>query len=65
MSVINLSDLDLSSKRVLIRQDLNVPIKDGVVTIGRLGLSSALPSASNSPDSNGPEQAIGAYLATP
>jgi phosphoglycerate kinase len=32
MSVINLSDLDLNSKRVLIRQDLNVPIKDGVVT---------------------------------
>ncbi len=32
MSVINLTDLDLSSKRVLIRQDLNVPIKDGVVT---------------------------------
>ncbi len=32
MSVINLSDLDLSSKRVLIRQDFNVPIKDGVVT---------------------------------
>ena len=32
MSVINLSDLELSSKKVLIRQDLNVPIKDGVVT---------------------------------
>lgn len=32
MSVINLSDLELGSKRVLIRQDLNVPIKDGVVT---------------------------------
>lgn len=32
MSVINLSDLDLKSKKVLIRQDLNVPIKDGVVT---------------------------------
>jgi len=32
MSVINLSDLDLGSKKVLIRQDLNVPIKDGVVT---------------------------------
>lgn len=32
MSVINLSDLDLKSKRVLIRQDLNVPIKDGRVT---------------------------------
>ncbi len=32
MSVINLSELDLNSKKVLIRQDLNVPIKDGVVT---------------------------------
>jgi phosphoglycerate kinase len=27
-----MTDLDLSSKRVLIRQDLNVPIKDGEVT---------------------------------
>ncbi|MFT5448319.1 MAG: phosphoglycerate kinase [Gammaproteobacteria bacterium] len=27
-----MSDLDLASKRVLIRQDLNVPIKDGAVT---------------------------------
>ena len=32
MAIINLTDLDLSGKRVLIRQDLNVPIKDGVVT---------------------------------
>ncbi len=32
MSVIKMSDLDLAGKRVLIRQDLNVPIKDGVVT---------------------------------
>ena len=32
MSVINLLDLDLSSKKVLIRQDLNVPIKNGVVS---------------------------------
>jgi phosphoglycerate kinase len=32
MKVINLVDLDLSSKKVLIRQDLNVPIKNGVVT---------------------------------
>jgi len=32
MSVINMTDLDLSGKRVLIRQDLNVPIKDGKVT---------------------------------
>jgi len=32
MSVINMTDLDLAGKRVLIRQDLNVPIKDGKVS---------------------------------
>lgn len=32
MSVINMSDLDLAGKRVLIRSDLNVPVKDGKVT---------------------------------
>ncbi len=32
MSVIKMSDLDLAGKRVLIREDLNVPIKDGKVT---------------------------------
>ncbi|MDU0355886.1 phosphoglycerate kinase [Paraglaciecola aquimarina] len=32
MSVINMSDLALAGKRVLIREDLNVPVKDGVVT---------------------------------
>ncbi len=32
MSVINMTELDLKGKRVLIRQDLNVPVKDGVVT---------------------------------
>jgi len=32
MSVIKMTDLDLQGKRVLIRQDLNVPIKDGRVT---------------------------------
>ncbi len=32
MSVINLVDLDLKGKRVFIRADLNVPIKDGMVT---------------------------------
>ena len=31
MSVINMTDLDLAGKRVLIREDLNVPIKDGKV----------------------------------
>ncbi len=32
MSVIKMTDLDLAGKRVLIRQDLNVPIKEGKVT---------------------------------
>ncbi len=32
MSVIKMADLDLAGKRVLIRQDLNVPIKDGEVS---------------------------------
>ncbi len=32
MSVTKMTDLDLAGKRVLIRQDLNVPIKDGKVS---------------------------------
>jgi phosphoglycerate kinase len=32
MSVINMADVDLKGKRVLIREDLNVPVADGVVT---------------------------------
>lgn len=32
MAYLQMTDLDLANKRVLIRQDLNVPIKDGQVT---------------------------------
>ncbi|WP_395788122.1 phosphoglycerate kinase [Aquimonas sp.] len=32
MSILRLADLDLAGKRVLIREDLNVPIKDGRIT---------------------------------
>ncbi len=32
MPIYKMQDLDLQGKRVLIRQDLNVPVKDGVVT---------------------------------
>lgn len=32
MAVVKMTDLDLADRRVLIRQDLNVPVKDGVVT---------------------------------
>jgi len=31
MTVLKMTDLDLNGKRVLIREDLNVPVKDGVV----------------------------------
>lgn len=32
MSLIKMTDLDLAGKRVLIREDLNVPVKDGAVS---------------------------------
>ena len=32
MSVLKMADLDLNGKRVLIREDLNVPIKEGKIT---------------------------------
>ncbi|MBB3277905.1 MULTISPECIES: phosphoglycerate kinase [unclassified Pseudoxanthomonas] len=32
MSIVRMTDLDLAGKRVLIRQDLNVPIEDGRIT---------------------------------
>ena len=32
MSVLKMTDLDLKGKRVLIREDLNVPVKEGKVT---------------------------------
>ncbi|EAR21388.1 phosphoglycerate kinase [Nitrococcus mobilis] len=32
MGVLRMTDLDLAGKRVLIREDLNVPVKNGVVT---------------------------------
>ena len=31
MTVLKMTDLDLQGKRVLIREDLNVPVKDGAV----------------------------------
>ena len=32
MKVLEMAKLDLAGKRVLIREDLNVPVKDGEVT---------------------------------
>ncbi|MCH8103878.1 MAG: phosphoglycerate kinase [Proteobacteria bacterium] len=43
MSVFKLTDLDIRGKRVLIREDLNVPLKDGSVT-SDLRIKASLPT---------------------
>ncbi|MFZ5658024.1 MAG: phosphoglycerate kinase [Pseudomonadota bacterium] len=43
MTLLRMTDLDLSGKRVLIREDLNVPIKDGRIT-SEQRIQAALPT---------------------
>ena len=43
MRVVKMSDMDLAGKKVLIRQDLNVPVKNGVVTSAQR-ISASLPT---------------------
>ncbi len=52
MSIIRMSDLDLHGKRVLIRQDLNVPVKSGSVT-SDARLNAALPTIQQATDAGG------------
>ena len=43
MSILNMADLDLTNQRVLIREDLNVPVSDGQVTSAKR-IEAALPT---------------------
>ena len=49
MNVLSMSDLDLSGKRVLIREDLNVPIQDGEIT-SDARIRAALPTIQQAKD---------------
>ena len=47
MKVLSMSDVDLKGRRVLIREDLNVPLKDGKIT-NDARLRAALPTIKKS-----------------
>jgi len=49
MSILRMTDLDLAGKRVLIREDLNVPLKDGKVAAAQR-LEAALPTLTRARD---------------
>lgn len=49
MSVIKMTDLDLAGKKVLIREDLNVPIKDGKVSSDKR-IQASLPTIKHAMD---------------
>ena len=51
MTITKMSDIDLSGKRVLIREDLNVPVADGVVT-SDARIRAALPTVKAALDAN-------------
>jgi len=52
MNLLKMTDLDLNGKRVLIRQDLNVPIKNGEVTSDKRIVAS-LPTPGSALDHKG------------
>lgn len=51
MNILSMSDLDLTNKRVLIREDLNVPIRNGIITSDKR-IQSALPTIQAAIDQN-------------
>ena len=63
MSVTKMTDLDLAGKRVLIRQDLNVPVNNGVVTSDQR-IKASLPTIRHCIDS-GAQLMIMSHLGRP
>ena len=63
MTDIDFFDLDLKDKRVLIREDLNVPMEDGKV-ISDARLSAALPTIRYALD-NGADVMVMSHLGRP
>jgi phosphoglycerate kinase len=63
MSVIKMTDLDLAGKRVLIRQDLNVPVNNGVVSSDQR-IKASLPTIQHCIDS-GAQLMIMSHLGRP
>ncbi len=63
MSVIKLTDLDLAGKRVLIRQDLNVPVTNGVISSDQR-IKASLPTIQHCIDS-GAQLMIMSHLGRP
>jgi phosphoglycerate kinase len=51
MSILRMTDLDLAGKRVLIREDLNVPLQDGRITATQR-LDAALPTIRHARDAS-------------
>ncbi len=49
MNILSMADLDLANQRVLIREDLNVPVKDGCVTSAKR-IQAALPTIQHALD---------------
>jgi len=64
MSIIKMSDLDLQGKRVLIREDLNVPIKDGQVS-SDARIRAAIPTIQNALEGGARQVIVMSHLGRP
>ncbi len=64
MAVLKMSDITLQGKRVLIREDLNVPIKDGEVT-SDARIRAALPTIKQALDAGASQVIVMSHLGRP